>query len=304
MALLRQLLCVAGISAIAATAYAAPEAGVIAPLPPLERITPVEQDATDAGMLTTHSKPEQPAKPSASLPWSQPDEPLARQPASPAALSPLAAPQPAAAPSGAATYQPKSPFGRSESAGPVVPSGPHTTVAVPVVDVDAVESSEAAPPTPVPPEADPAKEDPAEPTELTSPIFSEDQDPALPRKTVLRALNKVTAQSELISLKPNETMKFGQLEITAITCRTSAPESQTDYAGLLDISERVTTAKEEKLKPLFRGWMYASSPSITALEHPVYDVTVVECRMAVPAVKKDEPKDDKPATKPSNRAKR
>lgn len=236
--------------------------------------TPQGSEPSDAAMMTT--KHEAAATAPAPLPW-QKQESAA----------------PASTPFG--TYQPKIPFGRGEAGNaPVVPSGPHTAEAVPVVDVDAVEASEPAPPTPVAPEADPAKEDPAAPTELTSPIFGDDPLPAMPRKIILRALNKVTAQSELMTLKPNETVKFGQLVITAINCRASAAESQTDYAGLFDISEKVPT--KEGIKPLFRGWMYASSPSITSLENPVYDVTMVECKMAVPAAK-DEPKDEKSGKK-------
>ncbi len=199
------------------------------------------------------------------------------------------------------TMPQKIPFGRAEPSGPVIPSGPHKTEAVPVVDVDAIEASEPAPPTPVALEADPAQEDPAEPTDLTSPIFTEEDAAATPRRIVLRALNKVTAQSELISVKPNEMVKFGQLEITAVTCRTSSPTSQTDYAGLLDISEKVPT--KQVIKPLFRGWMYASSPSIAALEHPVYDVTMVECKMAIAPAAKDEKPAAKEDKKPSKKAK-
>ena len=134
--------------------------------------------------------------------------------------------------------------------------------------------SEPAPPTPVAPEADPAKEDPALPTEFSSPIFDAATDNGAPRKIILRVLNKVTAQAAQIEAKPGETIKFGQLEITAMMCRISAPNSQRDDAGLLDIMERLP--ENGSLKPLFRGWMYASSPSVTALEHPVYDVAMVE----------------------------
>ncbi len=178
----------------------------------------------------------------------------------------------------------KVPFGHAEPPPPVIPSGPHATVAVPVVDVDAVESGEAAPPTPVAPQADPAKEDPAEPTDLTSPIFTPESGTNWPRKLVLRVLNKVTGQSAIITLKPGENVKVGQLQVTAVNCQASAPTSQTDYAGLVDISEQ--KPGEKTMKELFRGWMYASSPSITALEHPVYDVTMVACDINQPAAAK------------------
>ncbi len=202
------------------------------------------------------------------------------------------------------------PFGRAEPRGPVIPSGPHSTVAVPVENVDAIEASEAAPPTPVAREADPVQVDPAEPTELTSPIFEPQQGLIPNRLTRVRVLNKVTAQAQLLTLKPNETASFGQLEVTAIACQVSTPQSQTDYAGLLDIAEKSspmtsptagsTKPLPPKATPLFHGWMYASSPSITALEHPVYDVTMVSCDDPILAKKTDENEqktDKKPAKK-------
>ncbi|MES2983999.1 MAG: DUF2155 domain-containing protein [Pseudomonadota bacterium] len=253
------------------------------------RITPEQKNAADAAILTTHDVPAAPeGEGGAKLPWQKPVAPtidIAPVQAAPAAAT-------TATPFG--NYQPKVPFGRGESSGPAIPSGPHNAQAVPVVGVDAVEASEAQPPTPVPPAADPAKEDPAEPTELTSPIFDAATPDSAPRKVVIRALNKVTAQSELMEIKPGDVIKFGRLEITAVTCRASSPTSQTDYAGLLDISEHLPD--KNGLKPLFRGWMYASSPSIAALEHPVYDVTMVECKQAAVAPKAEE-KADKPAVK-------
>ena len=243
-------------------------------------------DSDASAVMSTHTQPSQPAVPAATaLPWKN-TEP-APAPQAPATLiAPVpnaAAPMPAAP---IATYQGKIPFGHAEAPAPIIPSGPHETVAVPVVNVDSLEPPEASPPTPIAPQADPAKEDPAQPTELTSPIFGDTDNPNLPRKIILRLLNKVTAQSVLLTLKPNESVKVGQLEITAITCQTSAPQSQTDYAGLIDIVEHSQTSSA--VKPLFRGWMYASSPSITALEHPVYDVTMVQCETPPPAEKSDE----------------
>ena len=282
----------------------------------MQRITPQGGDDSDS-MLSTHPVKKAPPQPSAPPPAAPTqaapailggDDP-AITPASPppapvapttttVSTSPFKAATPAAVPatpSAAASanpaelikpgsYQPtKIPFGRSSSApvpgAPEVPSGPHTAVAVPVSGVDAVEVSEPAPPAPVAPGADPVNEDAAKPTELTSPIFDGAQDSGAPRKIVFRALNKVTGQSTLFTTKPNDTVKFGKIEITAIMCRTSIPTSQTDYAGLLDIREQQPDTKLG-LKPLFRGWMYASSPSITGLEHPIYDVTMVSCDIA------------------------
>lgn len=239
---------------------------VVAPAPAMDHISAGDNsDASD--VMTTHAHGSAPA----------PQAPVAI--AAPVASTP--APVMAAPP---ALYQGKIPFGHAEAPAPIIPEGPHGTIAVPVVNVQSLEAPEAAPPSPIAPQADPAQEDPAQPTELTSPMFGEG-DTTSPRKIILRLLNKVTAQSQLLILKPNEAVKVGQLEITAITCQTSLPQSQTDYAGLVDIVEHSQT--NNTVKPLFRGWMYASSPSITALEHPVYDVTMVDCETPQSAAKTD-----------------
>jgi hypothetical protein len=259
----RTLLCATSAILLASASYA--EDPTILPPVSMDHISAGSNSDSSDVMSTRHAS-----------------EPATNAPAAP----PIAPTGMQAAP--VATYQGKMPFGHGETPAPIIPSGPHETVAVPVVNVQSLDAPEASPATPVTGQADPAKEDPAEPTELTSPIFGESDNPNTPRKIVLRVLNKVTAQSQLLLLKPNETVKIGHVEITAITCQTSAPQSQTDYAGLLDIVERSQT--DNSVKPLFRGWMYASSPSITALEHPVYDVTMVDCQTPQAAVAKDDDK--------------
>lgn len=239
------------------------------------RITPVGDDQHAPAILTTKSVP-QPLEP---LPWIKQKTDTV----------PAGGPKPAPAPFGGAkpnSFQGKVPFGKATAPMQEIPSGPHTAIATPVENVDSIEVSEPAPPTPVAPEADPATQDPAEPTELTSPMFDQAGDSGAPRKILIRVLNKVTAQSTLFRASPGDTVKFGRLEINTIMCRVSAPNSQKDYAALLDIHENLPDNKEKK--PLFRGWMYASSPSIEALEHPIYDVTMVSCDLADAEPKKEE----------------
>ena len=257
----------------------------------LQRITPLDEDPGADDMLTTHPVKPHPKPVAVAAPPPSSDAPP------PASVPP--APTPPAPPTHSSaqpnSYQPV-PFGHaSMPAASQVPSGPHSTEAVPVGTVDAIAVSEPAPPTPVAPGADPVKEDAAAPTEFNSPIFEGLKDDGLPRKISIRALNKVTAQSVLYKLRPGETANFGRLQITALMCHTSIPTSQTDYAGLLDIQEKLPG--KDGIKPIFHGWMYASSPSVASLEHPIYDVTMVACDIATPEPK-DEPKTDKkPAAK-------
>lgn len=168
---------------------------------------------------------------------------------------------------------------------------------VPVENIDGIEVTEpAAPSTPPVDEANPVEEDPAAPTELTAPLFAANTDTKTPREIELRVLNKVTTHAQDISLKPGESTNFGKLSIMATNCFVSTPASQSDSVALLTIKETQLDSKQPP-KLLFHGWMYASTPSLTALEHPIYDVTMVDCTMKTAPADAVEQKAEKPAKK-------
>lgn len=169
--------------------------------------------------------------------------------------------------------------------------------AVPVENIDGIEMSEpAAPMMPPIDEANPVAEDPAAPTELTAPLFAASTDTKTPREIVLRVLNKVTTHAQDLTLKPGESTHFGKLEIEATNCFISMPSSQSDSVALLTIRE-AQIDKKALPKLLFHGWMYASSPSLTALEHPIYDVTMIDCAMKTKPVDALDQNADKPKEK-------
>jgi hypothetical protein len=167
------------------------------------------------------------------------------------------------------------PFGHasSEIYAPA-PTGPRTVTSAPVHAVG-VENGELDVPVVTTPPRSKAALDPTEPTPQTMPIFeAESSRSAKYTRVTLRALNKVTGHTSEIEGVTGAVLRFGTLEIIAKSCRASAPTSRQDYAALLGISEHTPDAA---MKPIFSGWMYASSPSIMALEHPVYDISVVRC---------------------------
>lgn len=91
----------------------------------------------------------------------------------------------------------------------------------------------------------------------------------------LRGLDKITARITTFDAPLNEEVSFGTLRILAHTCRKRPPEEPPEVAVFLDIEEE--RPGEEGRQPLFSGWMFASSPALSALEHPVYDVWVIDC---------------------------
>ena len=92
---------------------------------------------------------------------------------------------------------------------------------------------------------------------------------------VLRALDKVTARVEVLEIPTNKPTSFGSIIITAHTCRVTQPEETPESAAFLEISE---LKPGEKDTPVFHGWMFASSPALSAMEHPVYDIWLVGCK--------------------------
>ena len=98
-------------------------------------------------------------------------------------------------------------------------------------------------------------------------------------KVVLQGLDKVTARVSTFEARLGVTVRFGTLSITLRGCNRTPPEEPPESAAFLDIFEaRVGEAPVS----LFRGWMFASSPALSALEHPVYDVWVLECKRSAP----------------------
>ena len=96
-----------------------------------------------------------------------------------------------------------------------------------------------------------------------------------PGQTVeLQGLDKVTGRTSTFQAGTGETVKFGTLVITVQACDRTPPTEPPESAVFLDIYE----AREgESPTDLFHGWMFASSPALNALEHPVYDVWALEC---------------------------
>ncbi|MDQ7251540.1 DUF2155 domain-containing protein [Dongia sedimenti] len=98
---------------------------------------------------------------------------------------------------------------------------------------------------------------------------------AIPMDTVLlQGLDKITARVSQIKVPVGGTVTFGALQITARACDKHPPEEAPEAAAFLEVVE---TKPDEKPVLRFSGWMFASSPALSALEHPVYDLIVLDC---------------------------
>ncbi len=94
---------------------------------------------------------------------------------------------------------------------------------------------------------------------------------------VLGGIDKVAARTAKFEANLKQKVFYNTLIITAYACKTRPPEEPPESAAFLEIQERKPDGTTQKL---FSGWMFASSPALNALEHPVYDVWVVSCKTA------------------------
>jgi hypothetical protein len=92
---------------------------------------------------------------------------------------------------------------------------------------------------------------------------------------VLQGLDKVTARISTIDAPINEPIRFGTLAIVVRHCRKTPPEERPETTAFLEIDD---IKRGQAPTRLFSGWMFASSPALSALEHPVYDVWVIGCK--------------------------
>lgn len=114
---------------------------------------------------------------------------------------------------------------------------------------------------------------------FTSPAFGQTETtPILDEVDVvtLSALDKITTQLSTIEIRQDQTVRFGTLEITLRYCRTNPPEEKPETSAFLEITD---VGHNNQSKKVFSGWMFASSPALSPLEHPVYDVWVKDCKM-------------------------
>jgi len=88
---------------------------------------------------------------------------------------------------------------------------------------------------------------------------------------VLRAIDTINGKVEDLNLKSGEIGEFGRIRILLKECRYPSSNPFDDAFALLDIREA------DAIEADFSGWMLASSPALNALEHPRYDVWVINC---------------------------
>src|SRR5262245_51469389 len=98
---------------------------------------------------------------------------------------------------------------------------------------------------------------------------------------VFAAPDKVTARISKLEVPLNQTRQFGSLKVTPRACLTRSPTEPPKTTTFVEVDEVALDGSEKRL---FTGWMFAESPGLNAVEHPVFDVWLTECQQAKGAV--------------------
>jgi len=235
-------------------------------------VASVEPAAAQFGGL--FGSPAPPPRPPSSVPNRSPGAPA--QPLAPAPQAPTGL-DPSAAQSGAVIQsQPLPPPGASD---------PRLQASQP-------------PAAGVPPGQKPPLRGPSPGTAATAPQPSDDSITELPTQkipnptAVFAGLDKITGRIISFDVAINETVQFGALQVTPRVCYTRPPTETPNTDAFIEVDE-VTLQGE--VKHIFSGWIFASSPGLHAVEHPIYDVWLTDCKGAASAVASVQPTAPAPA---------
>ena len=118
---------------------------------------------------------------------------------------------------------------------------------------------------------------------------------------IFAALDKVTAKISKLEIPLNQTATFGPLKVTPRVCFTRDPTEPPKTTTFVEVDETQLDGKEKRI---FSGWMFADSPGLNAVEHPVFDVWLTDCKGAQNPTVAEAPAEEqsKPAAKPARPA--
>jgi hypothetical protein len=98
---------------------------------------------------------------------------------------------------------------------------------------------------------------------------------------VFSGLDKITGRIITFEVAMDETVQFGALQVTPHACYTRAATEIQNTTGFVDVDE---ITLQGDIKRIFTGWMFANSPGLHGVEHPIYDVWVTDCKTTPPAM--------------------
>ncbi len=111
------------------------------------------------------------------------------------------------------------------------------------------------------------------------------------RVAVFSGIDKITGRITTFDVYIDETVQFGALQVTPRVCYSRDDTEAQKVDAFVEVDE---ITLDRKIRRIFSGWMFAESPGLNAVEHPIYDVWLKECKQ-----KSDVPAPDSAASAPS-----
>ncbi|WP_336279093.1 DUF2155 domain-containing protein [Bartonella sp. CB175] len=92
---------------------------------------------------------------------------------------------------------------------------------------------------------------------------------------VFAGLDKITGRTTRFEVSLGEVYQYGALQVTPRVCYTSSKDEPARTTGFVEVKE---VSLDKKVRRIFTGWMFADSPGLNAVEHPIYDVWLKDCK--------------------------
>ena len=92
---------------------------------------------------------------------------------------------------------------------------------------------------------------------------------------VFAGIDKITGRITTFDVYVNETVQYGALQVTPKVCYSRDDTEAQKIDGFIEVDE---ITLDRKIRRIFSGWMFADSPGLNAVEHPIYDVWLTGCR--------------------------
>ena len=91
---------------------------------------------------------------------------------------------------------------------------------------------------------------------------------------LIRGVDKITGRTQTLEIPVGKTVQMGDLQITLERCLKKPPEETPENAAFLLVEEK---NKDHDSDVVFNGWMFSSNPAISAMDHPIWDIWVLDC---------------------------
>src|SRR5689334_19291411 len=121
------------------------------------------------------------------------------------------------------------------------------------------------------------------------------------KKATFSGLDKITGRIINFDEDIGETVQFGALRVKTSVCYTRPSTEAANTDAFVEVDE-ITLQGE--VKRIFSGWMYAASPGLHGVEHPVYDIWLTDCKGPDQTIVSAQPDPPKPANPPPAQQKR